>query len=297
MNKEKSDSKITFSQETQLTVRKRKTAFSVDLEDWERIKRYINNYSKSSNLSQNIMSIGFSSALAIFLTFLTILDQKEYPFRVHLIVSIAIFLTIGITSLIYSRLQKKSENTTKDQILEEMKLIEVVPVEEPEELSKDFPDWIATRQPSNQQETDYREIPLENQSLKSLTFKISSTSPFWRAGFKLSTINSTMFPLLNPGSFLFHLGVTNDPNVGLTIYNDGKTTPTISKNLPSLSNTQIITIRVEIDENSSVNCYVNDSLEYSEKFDSELFKKIYLAAWGDGNQYEVKFSDISYYTI
>lgn len=295
MNKEKNDAKITFSQETQLSLRKRRSAFPVDTVDWERLRRMISNFPRTSGIWWSITSAAFSSSLSILLTYLTIVSEKN-PYKTHLLIGIFVTATIGIMSLIFARVQKKTEGFAKSQILEEMQTIEITPIEEVEKLSQSFSSWVATHQEAPApQGIDYREIPLNGASLRSLTFKISSVSPFWRAGFKLSVPNIQSMPtLLTPQSFLFHVGVTNNNLVGLWIYHDGKAEPAVIKELHQLASTQSITITVERDDNNYVRCYVNDSLEYNLRFNPELFKKVYLAAWGDGNQYDVSFDDIVY---
>jgi len=62
----KNEEKITFSQEMQLSVKKKQTAFPVVTGDWERLRRLITNYTPSSATWGYISSSGFSASLAIF---------------------------------------------------------------------------------------------------------------------------------------------------------------------------------------------------------------------------------------
>ena len=57
---------------------------------------------------------------------------------------------------------------------------------------------------------------------------------------------------------------------------------------------QKITLTVERNEKNFVKYFINNSLEYNKRFNPELFKKVFLMAWGDGRDYEVVFDNIAY---
>ncbi len=297
MTNQSNDSQMTFSEERQLYVRKKRTGFPVDSVDWERLKRMIKNYPEGINLWSSLASGAFSTALSIFLTLISITD-KNYPYRTHLLVITAFSLAVGIMSTIFALIKKKEEGFTKKQIVEEMETMEINPVEEEVEGIKtkkyDFSNWIANRQKGVTQGVDFRELPLHGKLLKSLTFKVSSSKEYWRAGFKLSVPNQPAIPtLLTPQSFLFHTGVENG-KVILYVYHDGNTTPTVHKILPGVPVNAPITITIERNENNYVRCFINDSVEYNLRFNPELFKKVYLAAWADSHPYNVSFDEIVY---
>lgn len=121
----KSEDKISFSQEMQLNVRRKRTAFPVDMIDWERLRRMITNSSPSFVIWANVSSAGFSASLAIFLTWLTVIGEETYPYKSHLLAAVFVTGTIGIMAAIFARDKKKDEAFSQNQILQEMDTMQV----------------------------------------------------------------------------------------------------------------------------------------------------------------------------
>ncbi|KKS39630.1 MAG: hypothetical protein UV55_C0054G0005 [Candidatus Gottesmanbacteria bacterium GW2011_GWC1_43_10] len=130
----KSDDKISFSQEMQLSVLKKRTAFPVDMVDWDRLKRMISNSTSKFSIWANISSAGFSASLAIFLTWLTVLGEKTYLYKNHLLTATFVTATIGIMAGIFAWSKKKDEEYSQNQILREMETMQVSSAENPEEV-------------------------------------------------------------------------------------------------------------------------------------------------------------------
>lgn len=130
--------KLTFSQKTQLYVQTKRTAFSVDMVDWNRLREMINNHASLFIFWINISSIGFSASLSIFLTWLSLIGQKTYPYKTHLLIAIFVTITVGILSLIFALLQKKNETFSKTQILKEMDTMQISNDDELQETYDDF---------------------------------------------------------------------------------------------------------------------------------------------------------------
>lgn len=159
-------------------------------------------------------------------------------------------------------------------------------------------DWSALST-SNEQGTDIKEIELGGELLKQLTFSVESGSKYWRAGFKIVEPNGMAIPLRSSAYhyILFHVGSNNGEEVGLYIYDALKeldSGPTKALVLPNITTNNLITISVLINENNFLQCLVNNKVEYEKHIDSGIRKKVYLLAWGDGNDYEVDFKNISY---
>ena len=156
-------------------------------------------------------------------------------------------------------------------------------------------DWVASKTPQDQG-TDAKQIPLLKGSLlKSITFSVRSTSNYWRAGIKFTDVNGSILPLRQDASVLFHLYKDIDTLNHLstrTYITKDNATDTIIESDPK----EVLIVRAEINENSVLKIYVNDKEEFSHKFNSSLYSKVFLLAWGDSSDYTVEFFDIKYKT-
>jgi len=158
------------------------------------------------------------------------------------------------------------------------------------------PDWLATKQ-QNPQGADVKLFKINSGGLlKKLNFSVISESPYWRAGLKFVSPRSTLFPLLSDKSFLIHVG-RNSPEdkLSLHLYHDGKKGSDKSKH-ENLQYESYKPVHISIERNKKNHVYfkVNDELVYEKRFNPELFKKVYLMAWGDSNDFVVSFKDINY---
>ncbi len=131
--------------------------------------------------------------------------------------------------------------------------------------------------------------------MKTLAFKVRSANKYWRAGFRIASFEASesMPKLVTKNSFLFHIGKNDDDTHCLSVYLDAVVV--INKTIDAKDGKEIF-LTIERDDDNLVKCSVNNSVEYSSKFSPGLFAKAHLAAWGDGNNYEVEFSDIEYKT-
>lgn len=155
--------------------------------------------------------------------------------------------------------------------------------------------WVAT-ETNNEQQTDYREVPLNGKPLEKLVFTIRPASPFWRAGFKLTDPNGTILPLRSDNSLLFHLGSTeNEGRFGITAYINGEWVESLNKTLP-FNRQNPISIKFEVNRNNFIKCYVNDQVEFepTERIDPRILKKAFLAAWGDGHNMRLEIDSVGF---
>lgn len=174
-----------------------------------------------------------------------------------------------------------------------------IAVREPIEFLSDgfetIENWIASTKSSNDQGADYRDIILKGDSIGILQFDIIPKTPFWRAGFKLSDPDGSIFPLRSNNSLLFHLGSAPQNNFfGITAYLNGKHVDSVNKVLPFSSDVRL-NVKFDVNKNNFIKCYVNGVVEYepNRRMNHRIFKKVYLVAWGDENDYGVEFEDIN----
>lgn len=149
------------------------------------------------------------------------------------------------------------------------------------------------------QGADVKEINLKGKLLQELNFKITPKSKYWRAGFKITTPNGVSLPLLSSHSILIHVGSNDGKNVGITTYHfEGDLTTKVHKDdiVADTKSGDEIKISVTINEKNFLQCLIDGRLQFESRIDSSLRKKLFLLAWGDGNNYEVDFRDILYKT-
>jgi predicted nucleotide-binding protein len=165
--------------------------------------------------------------------------------------------------------------------------------------------WQASKK-QRKQGLDYKRIPLQGKLLRSLSFKVKSESPYWRAGFFLEEQNPPEefekdFSIVHEKSLLFHVGRDEDGAYRVTAYHDQVSgTPPLVHEVFRANDGDEISISLTYDGKTKIRCAVNDK-EYStpsfENINPELLKKLYLMAWGDFTEaglreYTVAFADI-----
>lgn len=294
MNNQKDKRNITVSGEYEITYLRKHKAFFVDRREWERLKRMVHNSVTPTSWYERIIGFCFGAVFS-FIGFALALPSYATTFFVTACFSFILLCVF----VFFDFRERKFSVYSKDQILEYADEIEIKEAEEEMAATptykKTLSAWSAKDKPENDQGVDYKEILLDGKLLKTLTFKVSSNSQYWRAGFKLVAPNApeSVPKLLTDKSFLFHIGKNEDGTFGLHIYHDGSSENAIHKTITS-SNAQEITLTIERNERNFVKCFIDNSLEYNKKFNPELFKKVFLVTWGDGREYSILFDDIAY---
>lgn len=161
--------------------------------------------------------------------------------------------------------------------------------------------WEAIHQEGVEQGTDYREIPLNSKRIKKIVFSVYPQTPFFRAGFKLTTINGEPFPLRNPHSFLFHIGREINSNMyDIWAYENGNPVEVIDNDVQVsriFNMHSPIIIKLEVTRNNILKCYVNDQLRYDSRINPDNLKRAFLLGWSDGhNDVRVGFDSIGFST-
>ncbi len=152
--------------------------------------------------------------------------------------------------------------------------------------------WTATKTNSDQG-ANFREVKIYGK-VSLLEFTINPRSEYWRAGFKLIDPNTSILPIRNKGSLLFHLSSNTNDKYGFTAYYNGEWVSELNKT-KFYPKDRLLTIRLEIDHGNKLKIYVNGSLEFKPIWKIEnpnIREKVVLIAWGDAYEYKVDFSKI-----
>ena len=92
------ENQLSFSEASQITVRDRDKMFAVEIRDWKRIKRMINNLSEGQNWWSNLAWFMSAATLSVFIAWITVSESnnnKDYflfAFFFLLIITIILFL-------------------------------------------------------------------------------------------------------------------------------------------------------------------------------------------------------------
>lgn len=288
------ETKLEFSQKTELILPKKRVAISIYPESLIRVKKMIKHYQGAIHWSWFIFSI----IITIFIsTFVSYFGLKNTIYGIGFLIS---FIASGCASIIsggFAGYLTAKEKNSKTEIIEEIdNLLESSDENKgTESLLYTFPDWIGAKETQNNQGVNYKYINLENNTLKYLSMTIQSKSIYWRAGIKLSypTEGSEPVPELRTNnSFLYHIGANKDGSVILYIYH-GKNPAVVKKALDVDNSKNPILLKIIIEDNQ-IKCYANNEFQYDFKYNKELLKRVYLVTWGDGKPYEVNLKEIIY---
>ncbi len=281
---------------SELTILQRKAtnAIPVPLTDWKKLKNSIRDISVDIKWWEFAMTTGFSHAITVLLTIVTTGEKEKFP---EWIENSGWFgLAVGLCSMVFMITQKKRVIGTKEQVIQEMERLDDACIKSESDNSRKInvrneAEW-STSQSNHTQGYSFKELSLSSALLKSLKLSISSSNDYWRAGVKLMCPNMEHnFAPRTDGSMLIHLHRTSD-RLGLVIYKDKNSEAILNKDLGPYPSNKKIELLIEINERNFLLCYVNESLEYNERIDSEKRKKVLLCAWGDSNKYDLCFEDI-----
>lgn len=153
-------------------------------------------------------------------------------------------------------------------------------------------DWVAT-ETQDEQGASHRPINLDSKRIRELSFVVKpQAGSYWRAGFKLCSLEGNILPLRTDNSLLFHIYSNIDFNqnqLGVIYYVNGNTV----KNINISTKRDKIKITVSLYKDYG-NIKINNETIKKVEINEEWLNKIFLVAWGDGNPYRIDFEDIKY---
>ncbi len=151
--------------------------------------------------------------------------------------------------------------------------------------------FTAKHNPLNAQGGEWRYVDTKGGLLKSLRFKVESSSSRWRAGFMIGEPNpETKQPLpVHPNNLLFHVGIT-DGRYAVTAWEGNS--HILDDDMPISDDGSILISFTHDNGSDLLTCKVNGKPYPFEHVDPTWFNSVVLLAWADGPEYAVDFRDI-----
>jgi len=163
-----------------------------------------------------------------------------------------------------------------------------------------FGDWHATTRKTTPQWTNHKTILLDRFRRHPLRLSgtFQSSSPYFRFGFKLTSIRGRIFGdgniQSNDNNVLVHIGRNGrnvDPGVFVTSYRNGVRLDS-SRTILDYEDCRSLPIELAIDADCNVTLRVEGKEVYETYIDREIKSRCLLLTWGDGNEYDVTFREI-----
>lgn len=306
MTPKSENNKLSFSTTQEIRVPRSELTIGIFSSDWQRLKKRISNLSSGSRWIERVFDIFFAAALTLITALPSI--PKSSVYWLYYALATVFFGTGALFSFIGIILFKSTDGDTKSNIVQEMNDIEEKCSTEqvddkPEKFRVENKQSVLELESihgkefmssNRNQGIDKMQIPVGKSRLLAITAVFSSKSSYWRAGIKLLSQNAehTDNPL-GEYTALFHIGVKNG-KCELIIYTDGKFENRRVKELTYIDVSKPITLILERNEKNFVQCFINDTPQFSERMSPELFSKAEFMTWGDGHPYKVNLEMISF---
>lgn len=177
--------------------------------------------------------------------------------------------------------------------------LDSVPDAPDEILTVSLDDWNATTMKTSPQWANYREIPLEKYSYSSFSIKgrFQSNSPYFRFGFKLLTVRGRLFGdgsiQSQDNNLVVHIGKNKGKNqlFVATYYNGLGQVP--DREILDYSDSRQIPVEISVGRDSMFRLIVDDREVYQTYISPAIKERLVIIAWGDRDEYEVHFREIS----
>jgi hypothetical protein len=173
------------------------------------------------------------------------------------------------------------------------------PLDVKERLS--YGDWHATTRKTTPQWTNHKTILLDRvrRCPLRLTGVFQSRSPYFRFGFKLTSIRGRIFGdgsiQSNDNNVLVHIGRNGrnvDSGVFVTSYRNGVRLDS-SRPILDYDDCRPLHLELAIDADCNATLDVEGQQIYETYIDREIKSRLLLLAWGDGNEYDIMFREIT----
>lgn len=158
--------------------------------------------------------------------------------------------------------------------------------------------WNAVTNTSTPQWADYLKIPFEKGIIKSIKCNISTTSEYYRVGFKLFRKNGKLF---GDGSiqsmdnnFVIHYGKNfQSERLFITTYRNGiRKRPDEYIDIRPINNK--LSLELFIDNEDFLHLSLNETEVYKMIINKETREQIYMLAWGDGIDYSLDIDNVEF---
>ena len=165
-----------------------------------------------------------------------------------------------------------------------------------EGVNGDLNNWKGVANNTTPQWADYVGLPLKSGMLKQLTCNIFTKSKYYRIGFKLLRTDGKLFGdgsiQSQDNNFVIHIGKNfTDKDLFITTYKNGiLERPDKYPDIFPRNNSY--TCELNIDAEGFLHFFINNTEVYKNLVNKEILSRAYILAWGDGNKFEVKVSNI-----
>jgi hypothetical protein len=157
-------------------------------------------------------------------------------------------------------------------------------------------DWKGVADTTTPQWADYVALPLKSGMIKRLTCVIFTKSKYYRIGFKLLRTDGKLFGdgsiQSQDNNFVIHIGKNfMDKDLFITTYKNGiLERPDKYPDIFPRNNSY--NCELNIDAEGFLHFFINNTEVYKNLVNKEILSRAYMLAWGDGNKFEVKVSNI-----
>lgn len=286
---------ISYSRNFEVRVPRDEPILGITSSDWQRLRGKVNHLISGSRWIEH----SFNTFLAISLSLIFALPSidRNNQYWLWYFSAMVIALTATVFSLVGIAIVKKSDGSTKGDILDELTSIEEKCIESAPNEDNDSEEQTEQKQLGTQRFSDQGqraiELPLEKGGrFTVITATFQSGSRYWRAGLKLYSPNVALNKNpLGENTALFHFAFGNNQS-SLTIYTDGRAESRRHLDLANVKPGEPVTLTIERNEKNFVMCYVNDEVLFNQRMSPELFSKAQFLTWGDGRQYEIELLNL-----
>jgi hypothetical protein len=156
--------------------------------------------------------------------------------------------------------------------------------------------WNVVANHSTPQWANYIKIPTENGAIRRVGCQLITTSPYYRFGFKLFRATGRLF---GDGSiqsmdnnFVIHIGKNFlSPELFVTTYFNGiRQRPDNYTEVKPLNDT--IGVELFVDDENMLHLLLDGMEVFKKIINKEIRNQIYMLAWGDGNEFQLRVEKI-----